>query len=75
MRMPSTTTQHLARFVLLQFFVDEVLLILAASVEGVNAFFLGDGRSVFHVIVGRTVELFLKNRLLVDGFELGLEVA
>jgi hypothetical protein len=29
---------------------------------------------VFHLIVGRTVELFLEDRVLVDGLELGLEV-
>lgn len=32
------------------------------------------GRSVFDVILGRAVEFFFEDRLLVDRLELGLEV-
>lgn len=66
---------HPAPCLILQLLVDEILLILATALEGaVNGLFLGDGRSVFHVIVGGTVDSFFKDWVLVNGLELGLEV-
>lgn len=43
-------------------------------VAGLSTVFLGEGRSVFHVIFGGAVEFFLKDRLLFVGLELCLEV-
>jgi hypothetical protein len=73
--MPPTTTQHPAPCVLLQFLVGEILLILATALESaINALFLGDGRSVLHVIIGGTVEFLFEDWVLIDALELGLEV-
>jgi uncharacterized membrane protein len=67
--------QHLAPCLILQLLVDKIRLILATALESaVDALFLGNGRSVFHVIVSRPVEFFLEDRVLVDGLKLGLEV-
>jgi hypothetical protein len=62
--------------VLLQLLVDEIVLLATASADGaaVDALFLGDGRGLFHVIVGRAMKLFLEDGVGVHGFELGLEV-
>ena len=60
---------------LLQFLADESVIILAATSESaVDALFLGDGRSLLHVIIGRAMKLFLEDRVLVNALKFGLEV-
>ena len=62
---------------LLQFLVDKIVLLATDSPEGaaVDALFLGGGRGLFHVVVGRAMKLFFEDGVGVHGFELGLEVA
>ena len=72
----SSTMHHPAPYVLLQLLVDESVVILAtASESAIDALFLGDGRSMLHVIVDGAMKLFLEDRVLINGLELGLEVA
>jgi len=52
------------------------VVIIDTSTQGaaVDAFFLGKGRGLLDIVIGRTMQLFLKDRVGVKPFELGLEI-
>ncbi len=53
---------------------DALLRVKAGRVAARVCIFLAEGRGLFDVVVGRAVELFLEDWLLIDCLELGLEV-
>lgn len=55
--------------------LEIILLTAAAEGAAVDALFLGDGARLLHVVISGAVELFLKDRVGVHGFEFGLEIA
>ena len=69
---PSSSALHFCHLILLEKF-----LLLDAATKGaaIGAFFLGECGTFIDIILSWAVKLFLEYRVLVDGLELGLEVA